>query len=190
VKEVAPFSPRGPRARARIAASIRRALVAGTGRQDEGCKTRSQTGNAPSRSQLTTISTHASSATYAVSHPRAPEDPPRHKPSREAALRAEKKKRKETENPLLLHAGVARAVGFHVRLPTHTHHDNTMRQAFPLLLPPITALGAPQRRAQVGSHTRGARCWLLAAGCWLKHMACRPAAQAVQSSAGFGRRPR
>jgi hypothetical protein len=100
------------------------------------------------------------------------------------------KKRKETENPLLLHAGVARAVGFHVRLPTHTHHDNTMRQAFPLLLPPITALGAPQRRAQVGSHTRGARCWLLAAGCWLKHMACRPAAQAVQSSAGFGRRPR
>jgi hypothetical protein len=121
----------------------------------------------PLSRQSTTISTHASSATYVVSHPRAPEDPPRHKPSREAALRAEKKKRNETESPLLLHAGVARAVGFHVRLPclpTHTHHDNTMRQALPLLLPPITALGAPQRRAQVGSHTRGARCWLLAAG--------------------------
>jgi hypothetical protein len=110
----------------------------------------------PLARQSITISTHASSAAYAVSHPQAPEDPPRHNPSREAALQAEKKKRKETESPLLLHAGVARAVGFHVRLPclpclpTHTHHDNTMRQAFPLLLPPITALGAPMRRAQVG----------------------------------------
>jgi hypothetical protein len=49
----------------------------------------------PLARQSITISTHASSAAYAVSHPQAPEDPPRHNPSREAALQAEKKKEKK-----------------------------------------------------------------------------------------------
>jgi hypothetical protein len=55
----------------------------------------------PLARQSITISTHASSAAYAVSHPQAPEDPPRHNPSREVALRAEKKKKRNREPTLI-----------------------------------------------------------------------------------------
>jgi hypothetical protein len=168
VREIAPFSPRGPRARARIAASIRRALVAGTGRQDEGCKTRSQTGNAPSRSSINHDLDSCELRCLRSQPPTGARGSTATQPESRSRSTSAEKKRKKKQRAHSYCMPELRAVGFHVRLPclpclpTHTHHDNTMRQAFPLLLPPITALGAPMRRAQVGSYTRGARCWLLA----------------------------